>query len=30
MPLKSNANDWPLIVPDVLPLAGPSADGVNW
>ena len=30
VPLKSNANDWPLIVPEVEPVSGPAEGGVNW
>ena len=30
VPLKSNANGWPLIEPRVEPVSGPADGGVNW
>ena len=30
VPEKSNANGWPLIEPDVLPVTVPLASGLNW
>ena len=30
VPLKANANGWPLIEPEVEPVSGPAEGGVNW